>query len=714
MSKKKLPFLITLLCALAPSLWANVSEDYSLHLQFLQGFDSRTEGSEEEQKTFRYITTYAQRLDLPVTVHKLDQLEGSHSYSSLLEVVIPGQTKEELVYLFPVSQPPFSDKNTYSASLAMGMSLLEALQDNTHALTTRLVFLGGNIHTSSEEYLRILQQDRIDRAYLYLAFDTLQPEVTLHIAAQGSTTPLYLVEQTVQAFEQFSVPLTIHPTHTHIERLRLSNETPPLAAFLAMREPAMGLTLTPKAGATANPEAILKSLAMLANEEPNTARLDRNYLAIPWKDTIITIQESSYLAIVFSTFLLFIVLPFIRKRWFHRYVLTIKRHFFSLLLLIGIGMLVLWGSTALMYGLSYLRNMPNLYSLFPILMVVAKVSLSLLVWVLIRSLLPKWLKYKGSSFYSASALFIFVLLTLVATLMDVTLSVYFIPALLFMVVSIIMRAWWIKVLFFFLSLGYMTMNVLLMLFSEIPRAYFILTLSPRGAILEAMVILSYGLLLLRLIRPEMLKIQKKNFYIITITFLGICCVGSTAALMLANPFDADTHMQVIVTQQVRGESNITTLYADGPLQVTEDYVAYQKDANTIQFSTETLHKPLSWEKSSKTFLNRQEHHITILAEDDVSYITANLDISQAIPVIYDANFPYLFDFENQKIIFFIGSNPPNPLEISCTLSKDAVSTLEVKASYYHGSMQVSDIITNRYIDVESTYVDTIQIPIAAN
>ncbi len=438
---RKLLILVTLLLLLGTNLWATLSEQYKIHLNFLEGLPSRTEGSPEEQKTFHYLTTYAQSLDVPIKIHNLNTLDGYHSYSSIMEVIIPGETDDELVYIFPVSQPPFSNSQRYSASLALGMSLIPILQNQESILTTRLVFMGGDAHKSSEQYLRILQENRVERVYLYLAFDTILPKVLLEMDSTGVTSPLGLTEQVIAGFEQFSIPTTVNITKRHLERLRFRNENSPLAIYLATRSGAIGIQLQESSKRAINLEGIINGLASLATVPLNQERQDRNYLTIPLSDTIITVTERSYLMFVFGTFLLFILIPFVRKRWFHRYVLTIKRHFIAVLLLLIISIAVLFGISILLQWVSSIRAVPNLYQYAPARMLFIKTSLALIVWLLARLLMPKQWKYKASSFYSAVALFILVTLTLIVTLMDITVSIYLIPSLFFMVCAILVRSW---------------------------------------------------------------------------------------------------------------------------------------------------------------------------------------------------------------------------------------------------------------------------------
>ncbi len=711
---RKIGVLVGLLLALTTSLWGEVSEEYALHLKFLNGLPARTEGSHEEERAFRYITTYAELLDLPVTVYPLDNLENSHSYSSIMEVTIEGESPNELIYLFPMSQDPFGSPEQYNASIATGITLLSTLNSRDNLLTTRLVFLGGDTTIGAQEYLRIIQQSRVERSFVYLAFDTLLPKASLRIDAYGNTTPLDLTERVIQACKQFSFQTTINITRTYIERLRLGPDVPTLSLFMETRDPVIGITLEGSREDTADPESLLRALTLMASLPTDSQRQERNYLALPWRGSIITIRERSYISFLFVIFIFFLSVPFIRKRWFQRYVLTIKRNILPLLLLIIAAMALLWGLGEGLHLLSHLRGIPNLYIYTPLLMICIKVSAALLVWFAIRALLPPRWSNRGSSFYSAAALFLMTFLTIATTLIDAMISVYFIFPLLFLVCAILLTPWWAKVTAYLLSMGCMIANLIIMLNSGITQGYYLLTISPNGSLLQGLIILVYGLFFLRVMRPEILSIQKKNFYITIISTAGFFFLAGVVALMVINPFHSSNPLRVTVQQTALGRQSSTTISGNGPLKPTDEYERFKLTSNVIEFSKEALLPSVEKEQQQQSILSRQEHQITISSQRDLSAVTAYLDISQAIPVIYDSNFPYSFDFDNQRVIFFIGKNPPNPLRISLTLSRDATSTLEVHASYYNVGVNLAEIIHNPYIKSESTYTEIVQFPIRSN
>ncbi len=170
-------------------------------------------------------------------------------------------------------------------------------------------------------------------------------------------------------------------------------------------------------------------------------------------------------------------------------------------------------------------------------------------------------------------------------------------------------------------------------------------------------------------------------------------------------------MPVEVVQTVENANSLLTIKGDGSIKPTKEYKDYLVDANTLRIPGESLLNPLATSQEVTTFLNRQEHTITIAGERNFSRITAVLDISQGIPVVYDTNFPVSFDFDNQLIVFFIGENPPNPLEISFTISSGSSSTLELQVSYDHIDINLPTILTNPYIDPRTTYTEVVQIPI---
>ncbi len=705
--------ILSLIFLITP-LTGEIIDDYNLHYNFLDSLPSRGEGSVEESKVFRYILTYAQRLDVDTAIHTFKDLEGDHSYSSIIEVIIPGQSQEEVVYLFPTSQPPFSTKNTLSGSIALGITLMPILAGQNNLLTSRIVFLGGDRETSyigSQEYLRILQQEPVDRQFIYSTFDDIPSKMGILTSSNGITTPLYQLELLANSFRDFNVPISLNHTQNQIQRLRIDIETSPLELYLETGYPAIELSQAPGERGEKDPTGIVRALGSLTLQEVDTTKSERNYLALQNASALITIRERTYIFVVGGLFLLFLILSFLRKRKFFRYVLSIRHHLSSLVVITILTFLSMILGGALLVAISNLRGIQNFYAYTPLFMILGKLSLALLVILLVKEIIPQHWVIANNSFYSASAIFILGVVAIGVSLLDITLSLYFFFPIMFMVLSILTKKRWIKMLLFLLSLMAMIGNVILVMNSFTPRIYYILTLSPKGTILETLLLLPYGLLLLRIMQRDMLKKSQAVLRISIISFLAVTLLGSFTYLFMVNPFSPESPMIVKITQTETPSQQFLQIKGEAPFDFTELGETLKIDRNNIQDSN--IH-PLGEIESShekRGFLNRIEHTITITTPGQVSQVNAFLDISRAIPVIYDTNFPVSFDFENQEAQFFIGPNPPNPLEITFTLDQNTTSNLRLETIFHNVNIPSEPYINNMYTKDQSRAISILNFPI---
>ncbi len=695
-------------------LAGDILDDYNLHYNFLDSLPSREEGSLEESKVFRYILTYAQKLDLKTKIHPLTNLEGTHSYSSIVEVIIPGESTEEVVYLFPTSQPPFSTQNTLSGSIALGITLMPILAGQDNLLTSRIVFLGGDREASyigSQEYMRILQQEPIERQFIYSTFHDVPEKVGILTSSNGITTPLYQLELIANSFRNSKVPISLNHTQNQIQRLKIDIETSPLEVYLETGSPAIELSQYPGEQENNDPSGVVKALATLTLQQVDTTKSERNYLALQSSRALITIRERTYIFVVGGLFLLFLILSFLRKRKFFRYVLSVRRHLSSLIVITLLTFLAMILGGSLLLGISNLRGIQHFYTYTPLFMVLGKLSLALLVILLVKEIIPQHWIIANNSFYSASAIFILGVVAIGASLLDITLSLYFFFPLMFMVLSVVSKKGWLKVLLFILSLTAMIGNVILLMNSFTPRIYYILTLSPKGTVLESLLLLPYGLLLLRIMQRDISRRSHKVLRISTVSLLAITFLGSFTYLVLVNPFSRDNPMVVHITQTETPSQQLLHMKGEAPFDFTELGETLKVDRNNIQDSNVSSLGVIERSHEKREFLSRTEHTITITTPIQVSQINAFLDISRAIPVIYDTNFPVSFDFENNQAQFFIGPNPPNPLEITFTLAQNITSNLKVEAIFHNVHIPSYPYIENVYTKDQSRAISILNFPI---
>ncbi len=706
--------VLILLSSILP-LAGEIRDDYNLHYNFLNTLPSRGEGSPQESRVFRYIMTYAQKLEVETRVHTFGDLEGAHSYSSTIEIIIPGEKPEEIVYLFPTSQPPFSTKKTLSGSLALGITLMPLLANQQNKLTTRVVFVGADredLYLGSQEYLRVLQQTPTERQFIYTTFDVFPETIGVSTASNGITTPLFQLEAVAQSFRNFDVPTSLQYTQNQLQRLRLEHNVSPLKLYLETGSPAIQLTPGPGTDQGEDPSNLIRALAKLPLQEMNKDKSERNYLAVQTANKLITIREQTYIFVVGGLFLLFLIIPFLRKRKFFRYVLSVRHHIGSLIAIIILGFLAMILGGTLLLGISNLRGIQRFYTYTPLIMLLFKLSLATLAILLLKAVIPKRWIVANNSFYSASALFILVIVTLGVTLLDITLSLYFFIPLIFASGTILSKQRWLKILCFMLSLGAMVGNVILLVSSYSPRVYYILTLSPKGTILETLLLLPYGLLLIRLMQRDIAKNSQASLNILALSFSGVLLIGTGIALMVSNPFSKENPMAVVVTQTENATQGVLLIEGEAPLAVTEKGEPLKSSRNTLISSSEKPLGKLQWNYKTRSFLSKTEHTITIESPTSFSQVNAFLDISRAIPVIYDTNFPFSFDFENNQARFFIGPNPPNPLEITFTLAQNATTNFRVEAIFHGVPIDTSPYIENPYREERSKIISIVDFPIA--
>ena len=668
-----------------------------LHAEAFRNTYPRPEGSTGERQALDYIATVLDAAGARYEVRDFSELANGHSFSRIVDVIVQGSSPQTILLVAPLNHPDRADPDEdRSASIAAALALVEAAVEFRQPLTYRVLFLGAEFGDSPPYPLgtRLFASNYFpDEHVLALYLDVSQPGVVIETGGAGRVTPSWLVSAAKESAHAAGLMPKVRSSLNQLHRLGISDPPEPLAHLLAAGVPAVYLRSQPgpfaPAHASETAARLTSMLARLAGsfEQDIPSQWDRHYLFFSLGRSHLVIPETVYLVVLLGVFFAMLLYALISRRQLGRYLRTIARNFWNLPVLFVLIFAFLTAGTLLLNLFLLARRFPSLWQYHPLAYVTLKITLSVLLFSLAAQLLRLLPLSKNGSFYSAAALFVLFVDIIIFSIINLSLSYYFIWAFALAFLFSILRHRVLKLIALVIAPLLLVQVALEVLAIPEIRVSQLLLLSPRGNLVLSFVTLPFLLMLIRLdflVRHPVKGRRSFALRLVTIVTAAIA-VGLLVFVLVSSPFDPVNPQPITATERVDYESFTHKLSLESPAPLgtfTVTFSGRDEEVATAsrnwETSTERVPDVLSVRLSTVDFLDRNQVRLFIDSPLPLEQVRVLLTSDEPM-TIYDVDFPYQLAPQRTSAEIFIGRRPPLPVVVNYTTTRDTEPRIEVVA-----------------------------------
>lgn len=711
--QKIIPVILFLLFFLCPSVWLPppvFSEDGSGEstgsavlddLVAVSRFFPRTEGSPGEERTLEYIRKKLTEIGVAYTEEDFSEMESGHSFSRNLIVEMGKRGADRLIVGVPINHLEDAPiRHSGAVNIALALGIVRRFAGESLPLHITVAFLGAEYGEGalyplgSKQYLTdFFPEERT--TVLYLNYRTIPVRTVIRTGADNIISPYWFIDRCSGSMDRAGLYYLVLGNENQIFRLGMSDETTQIRPYLVEEYPSLQLdgrygTMTQREREVWAGDFIAFFEELInANRDGFPDRWDRHYLFFQARRFTLIIPETEYLIILlvfFSVLLLFGII-FRKRIWKYRIILF--RKLWALVILFALIFLFLLLGTLALRGIPAVRGIPLLWRELPVYFLSLKIAAAFSLFFLSSRFLRKVPFPVIRSFYSASALFLLLLNTVLISFFDISFCYYFAWAFFWAFLFSLFPNRYLK-LFCLLAAPLWLLKGIYDVFTlpamEVAEA---LILSPwRGNLLLAFVILPFALMTVRVAQafraagPER-KALSWFFY----TSLPAAAAALAVYVFLFDPFTREDPQiyRAIETINYESDDRSLAIISGGPIGTVripnEEYAGIEagKNRSAVAYA-ETLPEYLEIETETRTFLDRKYIVMTLRLEGNPEKVSLSLHGTEDI-ILYDANFPFsTFPVRNTAEIH-IGRNPPNPLRIEFIIPEERSVEIRLRIRY---------------------------------
>jgi hypothetical protein len=351
--------------------------------------------------------------------------------------------------------------------------------------------------------------------------------------------------------------------------------------------------------------------------------------------------------------------------------------------------LFLLGATLLLEGIFVLREFSGLWEYAPITFFSFKILITLFLFFTTFYLVKRMPLNRWAVFYAYSSVLVMGFGFLIALLLGLSLSFYFLWSLLLAAVANTTPQRWLKLLAI-LGAPFWLIKGLIDIFSaqELVLIQNILLDPLAGNFILAFLIFPFLLLFssfhfIRHQKPE----RNDRFRAILISLaIGLVTLGTGLYLLFFVPFGAEEKQPILIRDTWRTppqleEANYSqeaehTLEVFSPvpmenidLQVGSTFYSITDSSRRWSTIRRTDNPPVVWEKAYSDFLNRRTWDLRVSSRIPLEQLKISLS-SDTPFVLFDSQFPYEINKDGLEAEIFIGYLPPQVLDVSFTIAQD--------------------------------------------
>lgn len=655
----------------------------------IRSYHPRLEGSEGEKQARELITSVLNEQGIQNRIIAFHGFEGRHSFSSIVEADIPGRKKDTLIFAVPLSHSSETEpEEDYSVSAALGLGIIAHLaeQETEPPVSLKFLFLGAD--KGKEDFYPMGSRLFLDQyttenptAVLYLNMRELPGRVIFETGGNGMVAPRWLVEDAAVSIQKTGIPFLILGNRNQAFRVGLSDTETAAAPFLEADIPAVGIRGRYAAEPVEEEQWITSFLEFTDTlirryEDGFPEQWDRHYLFFQIQSSFLIIPEDVYVLILLGVLAFAFAYGLIFRNRVGKYLRTVGKNFWNLPLLLGLIFLLLFTATLIVQGFLELRGFPELWEFNPLPFFLLKIALAVFLFTFIfHGLRGLPISQKGS-FYSAASIFFLFTDIFIFAAVDVSISYYFIWAFFFAFCFSVTANRVLKTVFFLLSPVWLY-KAALDIFTLPERMLSGLAIldAVEGNLFLAFVTLPFMLMLIRL--DFVIRHPKRKWKNISLKgslwISGLLAAGLAGYLIFYSPYSLENPQPVRLEEQIDMDRKTRKLTASSPAALGTFIFSYgdriydiATRSSAFTFAKEYIPELVRFTVREKEFLRRTRISTVIKSEFPLYIYNLRIDSEEEI-TIYDSNFPPLIMNQGKRVVFNIGKNPPQPLEVVFTV-----------------------------------------------
>ena len=651
------------------------------------------ENSEPEKAVYRFIEQRLDSLEINYYTESLDMLPDIHSFASNIIAEFPGSKDSTIIFAAPVN-------NLYDSSftIAQLLSLAEELKKKPPEINCMIIFLGAEytngVNTGypvgSRHFLNSFFPEN-DTALIYMDVSPYSDIDIIH-GSRESVTPLWLLQQVMDSLENADEAFNINTQENILYQMGYNTPTPadiylenniPSISLLSRKGNSSKINLIERADSFSR---FLDS-AVLSADIKSDENWDRHYFIIEAGKKRIVISEFSFIIAYILTTVVLIAFSVISAKKVFRYTKKLSRYLWVLFYFFALIFLFLLLST---FAILFITNIKSSYDIWkeaPFYLLILKISIAALLFFLSLFLLKRIKLPVSGSFYSAAAIFIYLINMVLFQFMNINIAIFAVWGLLWTILFSLFKSRIAKTVCMFLSSVFI---VYLAVYVFSKPAYNICEqiLFDRltGNILTSFVVLPYMMMIIRLL------ISKTHIESAKYRALRRTIYSATALLIIfllnfylkSNPYNHENPQPLYFSQLTDLNRQTTSIeisspYKPGRVSFFSGKNEYNinTDENIYRISEDTDLDLISVKKKVSSFLDRKNLILEIESSGNPEQYYIDFSTKES-SVIFDCNYPFTVSKNSREGTIHIGKNPPSPLVIDLLLPENTAMWFTIR------------------------------------
>jgi hypothetical protein len=669
------------------------AQEMAVDLETIQSFHPRLEGSANVRATLDFIESRLTAFGLSYSSFDFSQAKLQHSFSSCIRVDVAGRIRDTVIVAVPLNHLPNAETaEDGSVDIALALGLLSRLKDAIPPVSVTVLFLGAEFGATPDYPMgsRLFLDDfRPDYrvAVLYLNFRSIPGRVLIRGGGTGVVSPYWLMDRTMSALRDAKIPFVFRTYENQVFRLGLAGESTIIEPYLFAGYPAVSLEgdggardalpSWPDAFHWLFDEFLAEQSAGIPEE------WDRHYLYFQIGEESLLVPEKAYVVILAAVLLGTLLYSLIFLKGLKKYVVTLLRNSPRIIPIFAMAFGFLLVATYTLEAILTLRRFPNLWSYAPLTFLILKATILLALFNIPVRLFRRHIFLRNGSFYSSAAIFFLLADIVVVSAIDISFSLYFLWAFLFILAAALIRNRWGKLLFFLPSVLWGIRGLMdVFLMPALPFCRAVLLSPIWGNLLFTAAILPFILFVIRLgllFRGAGLLRHGRRSLIFAGAFT-VLAAGISAALADFTPFGPDRPQPLVATQTLNANTGVNLVELESPAPIGSVRLREGKDEKRLDMKgprelivlpTQTV--PVEISMDEEEFLQKKNVSLRIHSRIEPGRMRVYLSAEEQF-ILLDCSFPFIRESDREYQIL-IGAFPPNPLDFQLTLPEQMSFTL---------------------------------------
>ena len=671
-----------------------ILEDIS-HLEKLYPCE---ENSENEKQIYSYIERRLDSLEINYYRESLDLLPDIHSFSSNIISHFEGKKEKSIIFAVPVNN--LSDS---SLNISLALSLAEELKNNPSELNCMIIFLGAEYTNDSDPGYPIGSRQFLntyfpeeDTALIYLDLSS-DSDIDIIHGSKELVTPLWLLQQIIESLTESGSAYKINTQENILYQLGYDTPTP-ADIYLNNNIPSISLLSaehkTDDRGRLERIGSFRKFLSLMAKETEiqSADKWDRHYFMMNVSGKQIIISEYKFIILYITITGLMTAFSVITGKKVIRYSAKLIRYIWVFFYFFALIFLFLLLSTFITLLITQIKSSYDIWAETPFYLLSMKITITILLFFLSLFLLKKIKLPVSGSFYSAAAIFIFLLNFIIFQFINITVALFVLWGLSWTILFSLFKNRILKTACMFMSSVFF-IYILVYVFQK--PAYNIceniLFNKFWGNILTSFVILPYIMMIIRLLISRT-HIESAKYSALRRTIYSAAALVFIFLLnyyMKSNPYSMDNIQPVFYSQITDMDRKTSEIKIESPYKT--EYVSFFTGENEYNINTdetqydiyeETGMDLINIKKETALFLDRKNLILRIEASGKPEKYYIDF-FAKEDPVVLDCNYPFNIVNNSRKGSIYIGKNPPSPLVIDMLIPENTSLWFKIRTVSQH-------------------------------